>query len=203
MRRIVLIRHGITDWNASGRIQGQTETHLTEEGIRAIEAWRFPSEWRQATWVCSPLQRTRETLKVMGVHNPQIVPDLVEMNWGDWTGRTLAALREELGEDFRRNEDRGIDLQTPGGESPRDVRARLQQWIAGLDTNGPAIIAMTHKGVIRAAISLATGWDMKQDFPVKLKRHGFHFFRLDDSGLMILDELNSDSRKLDLKRANT
>jgi len=65
------------------------------------------------------------------------------------------------------NEARGLDFRPDGGESPRKVRARLESLLADLAA-GPDAILVTHKGVIRAAVSLATGWDMTAKPPLRL-----------------------------------
>ncbi len=53
------------------------------------------------------------------------------MDWGDWEGATLDALRAEHGAAFVDNADRGLDFQPPAGESPRMVQARLQPCSPG------------------------------------------------------------------------
>ncbi len=190
MRAIVLIRHGITPWNAERRIQGQTDIPLSAEGETQVRNWRLPPDLANAAWYCSPLLRTRETARLLGVESQALAPEIMEMNWGEWTGRHLSDLRREYGEAMTANERRGIDFQPPGGESPRMVRGRLSSWLQSLAAEGPLIAAVTHKGVIRAAISHATGWDMVADYPDKLKRNALHRFRVDHAGQLHLESLN-------------
>ena len=59
-----------------------------------------------------------------------VEPRLVEMDWGDYEGYTLAELRAARGVDLAANEARGLDFRPPGGESPRDVQARLAPLLA-------------------------------------------------------------------------
>ena len=69
-------------------------------------------------------------------------------------------MRERLGDEFTRNAARGLDFRPPGGESPRDVRVRVVRWLdIGREATQP-LVAVTHKGVLRALLALATGWDM-------------------------------------------
>ena len=63
MTSLVVIRHGPTEWNAEGRIQGRSDVPLSAEGRATVSAWRMPAgiggpEW---AWLSSPLQRARET----------------------------------------------------------------------------------------------------------------------------------------------
>ncbi len=179
MPDLFLIRHGYTAWNVERRIQGQTDVVLSPKGIEQVRRWRLPPEARDAAWFVSPLSRARDTARLLGIEELTIAAELVEMHWGAWTGRRIADLRAELGESMRRNERRGLDFRPDGGESPRDVRARLERWLNNLPRDAGAMTAVTHKGTIRAAISLATGWDMKADFGTKLARDAVHRFRLE------------------------
>ena len=71
-------------------------------------------------------------------------PRLVEMHWGEWEGRLLAELRDELGAPMRENEARGWDFRPAGGESPREVWARIQPWLAEVAAAGEPTLAITH-----------------------------------------------------------
>jgi len=62
----------------------------------------------------------------------------------------------------------GLDLRPPGGESPRDVQVRLLTWLDDNAARAPRAIVVTHKGVIRAALALASGWDMRCKPPLRL-----------------------------------
>ncbi|GJL82752.1 MAG: phosphatase [marine bacterium B5-7] len=189
MREVVLIRHGLTQWNIDRRIQGQTDIPLCEQGIEQVLSWRFQSHYLNYQWYSSPLIRTCETARLMGIDAPTKADDLIEMDWGEWTGRHLKSLRNELGQAMEENENRGLDFQPPGGESPRQVRERLAAWLKSLPHSDKPVFIVTHKGVIRSAISLATGWDLKCEFGEKLERDALHRFYLNDSTFS-LDGLN-------------
>jgi probable phosphoglycerate mutase len=79
-------------------------------------------------------------------------------------------------------EARGLDLTPAGGESPRAVQARLLLLLARLAAAGRPTGAVTHKGVLRALLALATGWDMRGDPPVKLRPATLHLFELAADG---------------------
>jgi probable phosphoglycerate mutase len=76
----------------------------------------------------------------------------------------------------------GLDFKPPGGESPRDVQARLQPLLAEIAAAGRPVGAVTHKGVIRAMLALATGWDMRGAAPFHLDWRAAHLFELDREG---------------------
>jgi broad specificity phosphatase PhoE len=174
MSSFLVIRHAATDWNEAGLIQGRVDRPLSGKGLAEAARWRVPFGWCGARCFVSPLQRTVQTARLMGL---QATPEsrLIEMAWGDWEGRRLADLRVE-DPSFASEEARGLDLHPPGGESPRDVQRRLRAFLA--DLQEPAIL-VTHKGVLRALLALAVGWDMREKAPCKLLAAHAHQFRID------------------------
>jgi probable phosphoglycerate mutase len=86
-------------------------------------------------------------------------------------------------------EDRGLDFRAPGGESPRDVQARLRPWLEETAAADADVLAITHKGVIRALYALASGWDMRAKPKERLTDNAVHAFALDRQGIRV-DRLN-------------
>ena len=172
MTQLLVIRHAATDWNEAGLMQGRADRALSEAGRAWCRAVRLPAEWRVAQCLASPLSRAMETARLLGF-DPTPEPRLVEMDWGDWEGQSLQALRASQGDAMARNEARGLDFRPTGGESPRDVQARLKPFLAAL---AAPTIAVTHKGVLRALYALATGWDMKAKAPDKFLNGHAHAF---------------------------
>ena len=134
---IGFLRHGPTVWNAEKRLQGRTDTPLSAEGRAQVARYRLPEAFRLAPALISPLQRARETASLAGCVSLEEEPLLTEMHWGDWEGRRLAELRNQLGSEMKENEDRGLDFRPPGGESPRDVQLRLQAFFERLQARQP------------------------------------------------------------------
>ena len=184
---LLVIRHGPTDWNEAGVIQGRTDRPLSEAARDRIRTWRLPDEWKDAPCLASPLSRAIETARLIGL-DPQPEPRLIEMAWGEWEGQTLAALRGRLGATMAENEARGLDFRPVGGESPRDVQDRLRPLLASLA--GPTIF-VTHKGVIRALYALASGWTMTAKPRQKLVDGCAHGFAVAPDGAPAVTELNT------------
>lgn len=187
--RLALLRHGPTDWNAERRLQGRADIPLSAAGRAAVAGRRIPAGLAGFRWLTSPLLRARETAGLLGVA-AEVEPALIEMDYGAWEGRTLAALRAGDAAGVAANEARGLDFQPPGGESPRDVQARLAALAGRLLPAGVDIAAVTHKGVIRAALALATGWDMTGKPPVRLDWAAAHLFLLAAGGRWTLERPN-------------
>lgn len=181
MIRLVLLRHGATDWNAEHRLQGRADIPLSAAGLAQLRGRRLPEAFRGRRWLTSPLGRAVATAGALGIA-ATVEPTLIEMDWGDYEGRTPAELRTLHGTAFAENEARGLDLQPPDGESPRAVQTRLQPWLQRLAASGEDAGAVTHKGVIRALLALACDWPMLGKPPVKLDWQCLHDFRITDDG---------------------
>jgi len=187
---LVLLRHGPTDWNEDGRIQGRTDRPLSRDGRARVRDWRVPSSLGNYHWVASPLLRARETAALLGHDDAEIVPELIEADWGDWEGERLGDLRARYGEEMATLEARGLDFRPPGGESPRDLQARLAPWLARVAAGGAPYVAVAHKGIIRAMYALATGWELRGKPPVTLLPDCAHAFRLTSDGRPAVARLN-------------
>jgi len=192
---LALLRHGPTAWNRSRRIQGRSDEPLDEGGRVQVAGWRLPEEWIARAWVTSPLRRCRETAALLAASHRRgaaiaIEPRLIEMSHGDWEGERLADLRERLGAEMAALEDRGLDYRAPGGESPREVQQRLVPWLVQIAAAKSDMLAVTHRGVIRALYALASGWDMTGKPPTKLGEDCLHLFAITSDGRPRVDRLN-------------
>lgn len=167
--RLLIVRHGRTAWNEAGRIQGRADTALSPAGRQQVARWRLPPAFRTARCVASPLARAVETARLLGHSAPATDPRLAEMRWGGFEGRRLAELRAELGAELGANEALGLDFRPPGGESPREVAARLADFLADAARTPGDLLLVAHKGILRASLVLACGWDMLGRAPVPIE----------------------------------
>ena len=187
---LAVLRHGPTDWSQSGRLQGHADRPLSDQGRRQVSGWRLPADLDSWRWFCSPLARARQTAALLGHPDAEPQDSLIEMDWGDWEGRSLAALRREDPKGMAEAEGRGLDLRPPGGESPRDLQRRLQPWLVSLAGRRQDSVAVCHKGVIRALVSLALDWDMTGEPPQKLRDGTCHRFLIQADGRPEVVRLN-------------
>lgn len=190
MIRVALIRHAPTEWNARKRLQGRADQPLSDVGRNAAATWRVPPEFAAYDWYASPLSRAAETARLLGL-SCATEPAIVEMHWGAWEGHTLQELEDKFGRDTVANRTAlGLDFRPHEGESPREVRERIAAWFKRCGERGVPVGAVTHQGVIRAALSLATGWSMIGQPPFELDWASVHVFSVDDSGRVGIDRLN-------------
>jgi broad specificity phosphatase PhoE len=189
--QLLLIRHGRTPWNDAGRIQGQRDIGLSEAGRAELAERGIPHPYAHFRWYASPLTRARQSARILGARDLKIDPRLVELHWGEWQGWTRQALRAHQGEAFAENEARGLAFRPPGGESPGELRLRLEAWLADLCVSGQSVIAVTHKGVVQMALALATGWDLVSRAPVRLDWQCGHLFSLGEApSTLRVEQLN-------------
>ena len=188
---IACLRHGATDWNAEGRMQGRRDIPLSASGRADVARWSLPEDLaHDADWFASPLSRAVETAQLVSGVAPRIEPALIEMDWGAWEGSRLDELHARFGDDFTANAARGLDFRPPGGESPRDVVSRVARWLDGIAARERPLVAVTHNGVLRALLVLAMDWDMRGKPPVKLRAATLHRFNLAPGPRLVLDACN-------------
>ena len=176
-------------------MQGRRDISLSDRGRAEVAAWR--SHPRLAAlvsaripWYSSPLRRAMETAEILSGTSPRCDTALIEMDWGDCEGLRLPELRERYGVEFARNEAAGLDFRPRGGESPREVRERVVRWLAATAAAHDSIVVVTHKGVLRAVLSAATGWDMTTKPPLRLNGGALHRFEVDADGRIGVVEHN-------------
>jgi broad specificity phosphatase PhoE len=186
---LALIRHAPTAWNREGRMQGCEDVPILDESRADLMRRSVPEPYASFRAVASPLHRCLETAALLRlVVTPE--PRLIEMHWGDYQGRTLAELRAQYGFDLAENEARGVDFKPPGGESPREVQARVASLLTEIAAAARPTIAVTHRGVIRAIYARAIGWTMTGEAPQELELYALHVFRLAPDGAPSLERLN-------------
>lgn len=169
MPQLIVMRHGRTAWNEDGRIQGRSDTSLSAAGQVQVSSWRLPVRMQQARWYVSPMRRALETAALLGSMSATVDERLIEMSFGAYEGRRLRDLREELGDALVENEIRGLDFLPPGGESPRQVAARFQSFLQDVCGIAGDIVVIAHKGILRASLVLACGWQMLGKPPVPIE----------------------------------
>lgn len=162
MPTIYYIRHGETEWNALGRLQGVRDIPLNELGRRqSVDAGHILSDLlmrdgrseTSLTYVASPLGRARQTMElVRGVlklplSGYAIDDRLREIGYGEWEGSTLAEMQAKDPDLFAQRQAEKWTVAPPGGETYVSVQARMTDWYRGLTVD---VVAVAHGGTARA-----------------------------------------------------
>ena len=162
---IYYIRHGETDWNVAGRLQGRHDVPLNARGrAQATHCGNilceiFTRSDRNAAdfdYVSSPLGRARETMELarstLGLPSDgyRIEPRLAEIAFGDWEGFTIAQLHTRDPQRIAAREHDKWHFVPPGGESYEAVSARMRAWYQDLTHD---TVAVAHGGTARGLIA--------------------------------------------------
>ncbi len=178
---LYFIRHGETDWNRAGRMQGQTETDLNALGraqaARNAEALGELLGHRDMAadalaFVSSPMRRTRQTADIVReklglTANGYAFDDrLREVAFGTYEGLTPAAIKTRFPDQHRARKDDRWSFTPPGGESYQQFSGRVGAW---LDTVDRDMIVVAHGGTSRVLrghlLNLTPGELVKLEVP--------------------------------------
>jgi probable phosphoglycerate mutase len=171
--RILLIRHGETEWNREGRVQGyHADSPLTETGreqVRAL-AERLAREGIDALH-SSDAGRTRDTADPIGMATRlPVVHDkaLRERNYGVFEGRTFAEVEREFPAEYERFRTRDSGYVPPGGESATQFRDRVMAALERIaaEASGTRVAVVTHGGVLGIAYrnAMAVALDARRGY---------------------------------------
>jgi probable phosphoglycerate mutase len=170
---IYYLRHGETDWNRRGRLQGTLDIPLNALGReQAVQAGRILGdliaddgrERERLAFVASPLGRARSTMELVRAELNLSPSDyglddrLREIGYGEWEGRTLAESETLDPQLFARRQFDKWTVGAPGGETYASVQLRVRDWYDSLlvDT-----VAVAHGGTARA-LMVALGFETPQ-----------------------------------------
>jgi probable phosphoglycerate mutase len=162
---VILLRHGQTDYNATGRLQGQVDIDLNETGrAQAQAAAEVLARVQPAAIVSSDLSRAAETAQILGALAGVAVgidPRLRERSFGDWEGLTHTELAEQWPEQFR-SWSAGAHPEGIGAETRHDVGERVARAVtehAGHHEEGGVIVVVAHGAAISAGLTTLIGQD--------------------------------------------
>jgi broad specificity phosphatase PhoE len=149
--RVVLVRHGQTEWSRSGQHTSVTDLPLLPEGERRADALapRLADE-RFTLVLTSPLERARETCRRAGLGGQaEIESRLVEWNYGRYEGLTTPQIHEDHPDWWLWRDG------CPDGESPAEVGARVDDLLARVEGVTGAVALFAHGHILRV---LAARW---------------------------------------------
>ncbi len=145
-----LVRHGATEWTATRQHTGRTDIPLTAEGRREAAALYKPLDRQPfAAAYVSPLLRARETAKIAGFADADVLDDLREWDYGIYEGRTTAEIQAEVP---------GWSVWTHpivDGESSADVAARTRRVLDRIASFEGRVVLFAHAHVLRILAACA------------------------------------------------
>lgn len=183
MSRLLLVRHGVTEFNTSGRFAGYRDTELNAAGYRQVEQLRdrLANEKIDAAYA-SDLKRALVTAEVVASrHKVDITTcsELREMNYGDAEGMTFGEINRlypELAEAIARYD---LQMAFPDGETFGAFLERARGFLDRLEGYGTSetVLIVSHSGPLRALVCHLLGIDQSH----------WRQFRIDNASLSIVD----------------
>jgi broad specificity phosphatase PhoE len=165
MKRLLLVRHGESEWNAVRRLQGQADIGLSAKGeAQALALAPTIAQLAPDRIVSSDLRRAQQTTELLGFADAELVPSLREVNVGDWTGMAIADIIAQDPEGYRGW--RAGTFAPPGGEIWQDFADRTAKATLSASETAERLLVVCHGGVIRALLQTLLGLSPKRIIPV-------------------------------------
>ena len=170
---LLLLRHGETDWNSEGRMQGHSDTPLNANGIAQAHqlAARVASEESFAAMYASPLARARVTAEIIAQQcnlTPLLDDRLKEQCLGDLEGLTGTEFEQRFPEVLAAWRADPLQTPLPGQEKSDAFQQRVQAFLADLQArhaDGTRVAVVTHGGTIGMMLATLIGLDIGKRFP--------------------------------------
>ena len=189
MKRLILIRHGETIWNAEDRLQGQTDIPLNDTGRQQARqlAARLAGETIDAI-TSSDLQRAMDTALIIAEPHKLAVradPRLRQSYRGQWEGLTYT--------EIERLYPGGLQgIAPPEGETRESVQARVRSFLDDLRRSpDQTVLAVSHGHILRTLITLALEIDPAQDWRFETGNAAISELRFEPAGAVLV-RLNDD-----------
>jgi broad specificity phosphatase PhoE len=176
MARIILVRHGQTEWNRIERFRGRADVPLNETGLIQAEVTgrRIAAEWRPSAIYSSPLSRAVKTAEIIAQYfelQVNVHSGLIDIDYGQWEGLTPDEVRERWPEIIDDWYSKPASMHIPEGETLEKLRSRALAAIDELATrhNDQTIVVVGHTVINRIILLGVLGlsndrfWRLRQD----------------------------------------
>lgn len=191
MTRIYLIRHGETEWNKQGRLQGNSNVKLSPEGIRQAQLLAEHSPFQHIDAIySSDLVRAVDTAKILAEKfnlEVQTLPELRETNFGYWEGKSIADLAEIYPDDFGKFFTAPEKCRPPHGETFLECQDRvmnaMNKIVAAHDNK--KILVVSHGAVIRLILCAALGMPINKMWAISQFNVALNILRFDDLNITV------------------
>ena len=194
MTVVVLLRHGATDFNAEGRLQGRLDVPLGERGIVQAQAAAaaLAADYGAADAVLSsPLARAVGTAQRVGEAlgaRPQAVDALTQRAYGEWEGLTWDEVRERWPDEYSSRMN-GLDPAIKGWEASAVVGARVASALETACEGKGLVVAVSHGSAIQLGAMTLLGLDAYSHVLGKLEHGRWHVLRRREPGQWTLERV--------------
>ena len=196
MTRIILVRHGQTEWNKVERIRGQVDIALNKTGLAQAEATsaRLAEKWTPVAVYSSPLTRAMQTAEGIARrfgYAVQVAPGFIDINFGQWQGLSPQQVHERWPEMARAWLTMPHTVTFPEGENLQQVQERSMSALHNLIELHPKqdVVVVAHTVVNRVVLCAVLGLDNSHHWNIGQEPCALNVFRCHD-GTFFVDSLN-------------
>jgi broad specificity phosphatase PhoE len=173
--RLIIVRHGRTEWNRVERFRGRADIGLDEVGMKQAEAAaKRIGDWQTSAIYSSPLRRALTTAEIIASPlglNVQLIPGIIDIDYGEWQGLSTEDVVARNGHLYSQWIESPHKVKFPGGESFAEVRERAASAVDELVQQHPkeTIVLVSHKVICQILILSLLGldsshfWQITQD----------------------------------------
>lgn len=198
MTRLILIRHGQTEWNISGRYQGQSDVALTKDGIEQAKmlSEHFPVNHVDAIYA-SNLQRATRTAAIIAEHfGLKVHQEAVfrELSFGDWEGLTYEEIIHQWPEAMEKFFQYPDLLEIPNGETFQQVQnramERLDTILHDFEGGDHTVVVVAHGAILRTILAAQLNMSLRYVWRIRQFNTAVNIVRYDD-GIPTIELMNS------------
>ncbi len=189
MARILLVRHGQTEWNRVERFRGRIDVPLNETGMRQGEAagQAIAERYSVAAIYSSPLSRAAKTAEAIGRATGlpvQTMAALLDFSYGDWEGKSPEEVASAYPELYRLWVTRPDRVAIPGGESLRHLRLRLAAAVeeAAQKHHSETVVMVSHRMACKVLACYLLGLPNSHLWRIELDTASMSLFEKRDTG---------------------
>ncbi|MCL1941720.1 MAG: histidine phosphatase family protein [Synergistaceae bacterium] len=161
-KKLLLIRHGKTEWNSEARFQGSTDIPLNDQGYQqALKTAERIKSWRGVPVFSSPLKRAMQTAEVLSAGEPVTPLDgLTEINFGDWEGERVADIGKKDAHALAEWHRDGFFAIPGNAETWEQIYERVSRSVdACLEREEERMIIVAHGGILRVIMIKLMNFD--------------------------------------------
>ena len=197
MTKIILARHGETEWNVGEVFRGRIDIELNETGTKQAELLaEYLSDSEIDAIYSSPLKRALKTAEVIASHHKldvEIAPGLIDFDFGKWQGLSHQEVKDKYKALYAEWVSRPDQARMPDGESLNDVRERAMSVVGDvIAKHEETVVLVAHRVVNKVLICALLGLDNSHFWDIRQDTCGITTFTY-ENGRFILTEHNNTS----------
>ena len=199
MKKLILVRHVLTEDNELAKLSGHIDSKVSEEGKKQIEKITEFLKYEKIDRIYTTTSsRTKETVKNLANINSieiQQSEDLQEISFGDFEGKDFKEIQKNYPDEFNKMIEEGYEYTYPNGESLIDCYERVSKGIGFILNETPednTILICSHAGTIRNILTYLISNTFEYHWNFKIDNASVSIVEV-DNGFAVINKLNDTS----------